>query len=215
MRHAITVVCAVAAASGLTYWVTRPAPVNLTSAKSENQVKTEPHKVDARVADALQRQSRDSQMLRSDQTGLRAEIAALGARIDDVESVAKKPEPTNPTVPKQQTEASVAEWLDDTLPREWDAERTRNVTSTLTTLLKSAEGVHLSTAECGSRFCKAVLTTDDGKPPSLASVLGEPSLAQEGFSVRGEDGATTVYFTPPGGSLSSLRSEALADQPPG
>lgn len=160
-------------------------------------------------------------------------VADLEARLRDMEANAhgslqgqpaslpteaesdKTAEKTNP---KKLSESDLGQWMDNALNTgDFDRNTTKAMVEQMTTSLAEVPGVNLADLQCGERFCRANFTSDDGKAPNIAQVMGASPFIESGFTIAEPDGGVKVYFTQPGESLSDLRSEAqeatLGDMP--
>jgi hypothetical protein len=158
-----------------------------------------------------QRPERDVNVLRRQQGEINSDLAAITKRLVELEAAeqtrAQAAAAATPE-PGRDLEREFGDWLDDRLAGQWQEERSRSTSAALAKALESSPGLELLNTDCAQHFCKATVLASNGKLPSLSAVLGDPSLAQEGFSVLGTDGSVAIYFTPPSETFAALRDEA-------
>jgi hypothetical protein len=152
------------------------------------------------------------------------QIAALEARLRDMEARASEPAQAHPVAPpdtpvanhgtgeaktQKLSEGGLGQWMDTMLDAgDFDRDATKSLTADMVTSLTEVPGLNLTALQCGERFCRAGVVTDNGKPPNIAQLIGASAFIESGFTVTDPDGRVRVYFTQPGESLSELRSEA-------
>jgi hypothetical protein len=157
-------------------------------------------------------------------TRLTERIATLEVRLRDLEETASAPatDPTgsSPDTPaanqgsqeakaKRLSEGDFGQWLDDALATgAFDRDATRVTMEDMATSLAAVPGITLADLQCGHRFCRASVVSDNGKPPHIVHLMGASPFIEAGFTVNEPDGGVRVYFTQPGQSLNELRSEA-------
>jgi len=185
------------------------------------------------LANALRRfqQTNQEQLQRTElqQAGLNRMLADLDTRLRSVEtrageqtthavasdsaeqgtdtavpdSGAGKPESTNIS------EADFGHWMDETLSvGNFDKDATELAIEEAGKSIAKAPGVKLEGMQCGERFCSATFAHENGEPPAIQDLFGEPPFVTDGFTINEADGRVSLYFARPGESLEELRSEA-------
>jgi hypothetical protein len=167
-------------------------------------------------------------------TFMTEKIAALEARLRDLEAAASKQAQDQAVArpddseanhdaekakAKKLAEADFGQWLDAVLDTGgFDREATRVTMEQMAESLAEAPGANLADMQCGEQFCRASFVPDNGKPPNIAHVMGASPFIGSGFTLTEPDGQVRVYFTQPGQSFSALRREAqesaLRELPP-
>jgi hypothetical protein len=143
-------------------------------------------------------------------------ITELEAKLEGIETSRKerKDHPSaeewvdSPTDGKV-SEAELGQWMDENLGV-LNTERMNQSKAEFERALDSLPGINLEDLDCGDQFCRATFARDDGVVPVISELAGIPSIVSEGFTITQPDGSLMFYFTPPGGKLNELRSEALA-----
>jgi hypothetical protein len=167
-------------------------------------------------------------------TRMHEKIADLEARLRSLEATTSE-QATDPTgsrsdepdadqdaekaKAKKFAEADFGQWLDDALVTgDFDREATRLTLEQMETSLAEVSGINLADLQCGERFCRASVVSDNGEPPNIAQLIGASPFIESGFTLNEPEGGVRVYFTQPGQSLGELRREAreriFRDRPP-
>jgi hypothetical protein len=157
-------------------------------------------------------------------TRMNEKIAALEARLRSMEatnreqtqdqSVSSPDEPeanadTEKAKAKKLSTDDFAHWMDEALDTgDFDRGATRSTIEQMETSLAEVPGINLADMQCGSRFCRASFVPENGEQPNISQLIGASPFIGSGFTISESDGRVRVYFTPPGQSLSELRSEA-------
>jgi hypothetical protein len=167
-------------------------------------------------------------------TRLHEKLADLEARLRSLEATASEqatnPAGSRPDEPdanqgtekakaKKLSEGDFGQWLDEALDTgAFDREATRLTMEEMATSLAAVPGINLTDLQCGERFCRASVVSDNGNPPNIMRLIGASPFIESGFTIDEPDGSVQLYFTQPGQALSELRGEAqesaLRDMPP-
>jgi hypothetical protein len=175
----------------------------------------------AKLADALERyrqisleqQARLNERLADLDTRLRSlENTAHEAASDSAEQGKDTAGPdrgTGKPGPKKISDADIGHWMDETLRAGFfDREATELAREQAVKSIAKLPGLGLEDIQCGRDFCRATFTQENGEPPEIEGLFGEPPFETEGFAVNEADGRVALYFTRPGESLEALRGEA-------
>jgi len=136
-------------------------------------------------------------------------VAAITGSIDLVDE-------TVTVKPKELIENSLGNWMDETLSNNsWDADATTRVREQATLSLENLPNINLDDMQCSERFCRAIFSDaqNSGELPNVQKLMGNPPFTNDGFSVHGDDGRVSLYFTSVGIRFGDLQEEAiLAEQ---
>jgi hypothetical protein len=117
-------------------------------------------------------------------------------------SGAGKPEPA------QISEADFGHSMDETLRvGDFDRDATELAMEQAGKSVAKVPGVKVEDMQCGERFCRATFAHENGEPPAIQDLFGEPPFVTDGFTINEADGRVSLYFARPGESLEELRSE--------
>ncbi len=109
----------------------------------------------------------------------------------------------------QISEADFGHSLDETLRvGNFDREATELAIEQAGKSVAKVPGVKLEDMQCGERFCRATFAHENGEPPAIQDLFGQPPFVADGFTINEADGRVSLYFARPGESLEALRSEA-------
>lgn len=110
---------------------------------------------------------------------------------------------------KNFSEADFSHWMDGALDAGYfDRDATKLVMDQAETSLAKVPGINLADLQCSERFCRATLIPEKSKPLNIGQLVGASPFMGSGTTIHEPDGSVKVYFTPPGQSISELRSEA-------
>jgi hypothetical protein len=104
------------------------------------------------------------------------------------------------------SEADFGHWMDETL--DFDRDATELAIEQAGKSVAKLPGVKLEDMQCGERFCRATFAHENGEPPAIQDLFGEPPFVTDGFTINEADGRVSLYFARPGESLEEFRSEA-------
>ncbi len=210
MRQSYVVLTTAASAGLLAYAVTRATLFEDSSAPDPLVV----HSEDAPPWQSELRQNRaETRWLKGSHAGLNDELSALRRQVDDLKANATSAAshaPPEAQVEEPRSEGAFAEWLDEVLVANRSDQRTRLVEEGLQKLAAHNPNLTIDDTLCSERVCRASISAVNGEMPSVASLLGNSTLASAGFTIGAADGVMEVYFTPPGESFEGLRDEAFA-----
>src|ERR687895_483831 len=132
-----------------------------------------------------------------------SDSAEQGTDTADSNSGAGKPESV------KISEADFGHWMDETLRiGNFDRNSTELAIEQAGKSVAKLPGVKLEDMQCGERFCRAMFAHENGEPPAIQDLFGEPPFVTDGFTINEADGRVSLYFARPGESLEELRSEA-------
>jgi hypothetical protein len=131
-------------------------------------------------------------------------------RLSQAANAAAKP--AAPSEAPAQSEADFAQWMEDSLASEArDQAVTDAVNAEAVATLQQVPEVQMAQLECSARFCRAVMTGEEGKEPPVKKLFKLAPFATSGLSMPDKDGRVALYFTRPGEELDSLRDEAFRE----
>jgi hypothetical protein len=109
----------------------------------------------------------------------------------------------------QISEADVGHSMDETLRVGYfDRDATELAMEQAGKSVAKVPGVKVEDMQCGERFCRATFAHENGEPPAIQDLFGEPPFVTDGFTINEADGRVSLYFARPGESLEELRNEA-------
>jgi hypothetical protein len=107
------------------------------------------------------------------------------------------------------SEADFGHWMEETLRVGYfDRDATELAIEQAGKSVAKVPGLKLEDMQCGERFCRATFAHENGEPPAIQDLFGEPPFVTDGFTINEADGRVSLYFARPGEPLEELRSEA-------
>jgi hypothetical protein len=163
-------------------------------------------------------QARLSKMLADLDTRLRSVETRAGEQTKHAGASDSAEQGTDTAVPNsgagkpesaQVSEADFGHWMDETLRVGYfDRDATELAIEQAGKSVVKLPGVKLEDMQCGERFCRATFAHENGEPPAIQDLFGEPPFVTDGFTINEADGRVSLYFARPGESLEEFRSEA-------
>ena len=109
----------------------------------------------------------------------------------------------------QISEADLGHWMEETLRVGYfDRDATELAIEQAGKSVAKVPGVKLEDMQCGERLCRATFAHENGEPPAIQDLFGEPPFVTDGFTINGAEGRVSLYFARAGESLEEFRSEA-------
>lgn len=107
------------------------------------------------------------------------------------------------------SESDFGHWMDQTLRvGSFDRGATELAIEQAGKSVAKLPGVKVEDMHCDERFCRATFAHENGEPPAIQDLFGEPPFVTDGFTIDEADGRVSLYFGRPGEPLEELRSEA-------
>lgn len=220
----LTVAAIAIASTGMAYYFLRD---NASAKRAEEAMPSISSISNLDVQDTPIRDGRGDQPANPEQprlTLLQEKVAELEARLRYMETAASdqakneadlgldKPVSNNgaeKAKAKKFSEADFSHWMDEALDADYfDRDATKLVMDQAETSLAKVPGINLADMQCSERFCRATLIPENSKPLNVSQLFGASPFMGSGTAIHEPDGSVKVYFTPPGQSISELRSEA-------
>lgn len=110
------------------------------------------------------------------------------------------------------SDGELGDYIDQSIASGLDELQSNTAWNETQSLLVDMPGVILNDMHCNTEFCSARFSSENGNPPDLDSLWGNPPYMYGGMSEIQQDGSVLLYFAGEGVSLEETRTRMGENQ---